>query len=124
MIDELFEINLRNFDKELESYLIKNGVEDINLSRKETFKKLKKIVETSKVDLDCTELRYTKNPGLMTAEEYVKEIHNIQINITEGNYFIGGMIDLVKIEKQRIRMENRKKRLEKIKAKLMPKKNS
>ena len=124
MEDALISYDFNKFDKELETYLNKNGVEDTNISKKEIYKKLKKIIDSSKVDLDCVELRYTKNPGSMTVDEYLKQIHNIQINITEGHYFLYGMVDLVEIEKRKLRLEARQKKFEKIKKMLKPKKNN
>ena len=89
-----------NFEEKLEKYLKKNGIEDTNKSKKEILKLLVSIVEGRKVDLDCLDLKFQSNKSCMTTEEYVERIHNLQINVTEGNYYLANVRGIIKEERR------------------------
>ena len=126
-MDELFEIDLHNFDNNLVLYLKKNGLTDEEikgLNKSGKYKILKNIINIRKTDLLCAEERYTKQVKPMTVDEYLDELHKIQIDITEARYYLYGMIRKEEIEKEKKKNEKIEKRIAKIRKFFSPKKNN
>ena len=90
----------KSFDVDLNSYLKDNGIEEVSSDNKEKLKQLYNIVRTRRVDMDCLDFKYSTDKSCMAAEDYVSTIQNLQINITEGYYYICNVKDIIKEEKR------------------------
>lgn len=88
------------FEKKLEQFLKENGVEEISDNNKERLKMLYKVVRTRRVDMDCLDYNYSTDKNIMDSRDYVSKIQHLQINITEGNYYIANIKGIIKEEKR------------------------
>ena len=126
-MDELLETDLFDFDNNLVLFFKKQGLTDEQikeLAKSGKYKMLKSIINIRKTDLDCTEERYTKQVEPMTVDEYLDELHRIQIDMTEARYYLYGMIRKEEIEKEKKKNESMQKMISKIKKFFSPKKNN
>ena len=71
----------------LDEFLKEQGFEN-NLSNKEKLKILKQIIFTVGVDKDLEELRFVKNEGKETAEEYFNKINNLELTQMQAQGYI------------------------------------
>lgn len=98
-----------SFEERLEDYLRKNGIEEIPSNKKEVLKLLNKIVYESKVDIDYTDMLHSNNNDKLNDEEYVRAIRNLEINLTNAQYYLSNVRGIIKEEKRLKRKEAIKK---------------
>lgn len=95
----------------LDEFLKEQGFEN-NLSNKEKLKILKQIIFTVGVDKDLEELRFVKNEGKETAEEYFNKINNLELTQMEAQ----GYIMVIKQLERKNRKLKRKEAFQKVKS--------
>lgn len=95
----------------LDEFLKEQGFEN-NLSNKEKLKILKQIIFTVGVDKDLEELRFVKNEGKETAEEYFNKINNLELTQMQAQ----GYIMVIKQLERKNRKLKRKEAFQKVKS--------
>lgn len=91
------------FNKKLENYLKNNGVNDIPTNNKEKLKLLKAIVFNGKVDIDVADLKQAKNRANGVKDKdntYFDTIQNLELNVSDGLYYIANIKGIVKEERK------------------------
>ena len=93
--------NEKEFEEGLTDYLKKNGIEEIPTSNKEKLELLKKIVFHSRVDIDFTDLKHSKEVAKgIKDDNYINNIHNLEINVYHGLYYISNVKGIIREEKK------------------------
>ena len=95
----------------LDECLKEQGFEN-NLSNKEKLKILKQIIFTVGVDKDLEELRFVKNEGKETAEEYFNKINNLELTQMQAQ----GYIMVIKQLERKKRKLKRNEAIQKVKS--------
>lgn len=95
----------------LDEFLKEQGFEN-NLSNKEKLKILKQIIFTVGVDKDLEELRFVKNEGKETAEEYFNKINNLELTQMQAQ----GYIMVIKQLERKNRKLKRNEAIQKVKS--------
>ena len=95
----------------LDEFLKEQGFEN-NLSNKEKLKILKQIIFTVGVDKDLEELRFVKNEGKETAEEYFNKINNLELTQMQAQ----GYIMVIKQLERKKRKLKRNEAIQKVKS--------
>ncbi len=101
--------------EKIKLFLSKNGVETENLTEKEMLKILKSMFEKCKIDIDCLEISYQKNPLAMTSSEYVDMINYYE---TKKTIIQGYLLQAMQLQKDN-RILKRKQVIYKIKTKIL-----
>lgn len=91
----------KEFEERLEKYLSDNGAKIIPSSNKEKLEILKKIVFNGKIDIDIADLRNANNKenGIIDTN-YIDKIQNLEVNVSDGLYYICIIRGIIREEKR------------------------
>ena len=91
----------KEFEENLVNYLKNNGVTEIPSSNKEKLTLLKKIVFNSRVNIDYTDLKHSKDVADGISDpEYINNIHNLEVNVYNGLYYSSNVNGILREEKR------------------------
>ena len=91
----------QEFEENLVNYLKNNGVTEIPNDKKETLQLLKRIVFNSRVNIDCIDMAHTKEVAKGIKDpEYINNIHNLELNVYNGLYYISNVNGIIREEKK------------------------
>ena len=91
----------KEFEENLTNYLKNNGIEEIPSTNKEKLQLLKNIVFNSRVNIDCADLKHSKDVAAGIKDEgFLENIQNLEVNVHNGLYYIANIRGIVKEERK------------------------
>ena len=85
---------------ELKDFLMKYGITEVPNDKKELISLLKTIIFKEKIELDYIDMKYEANKLYYTKEEYLKNIHNTQMNVLTAQYYLVNTKSNIKKERK------------------------
>lgn len=108
-------ITQKEFEAKVENYLKNNGVKEMPTNNKDKLELLKKIVFSTKVSVDCIDLEHAKKLAEGIKDEgYLENVQNLELNISNGLYYISNVRGILK-EERKLERKAKIKRIFKIK---------
>ncbi len=74
--------------EEIELFLKESGIVEENLTEKQMLKILRNIIDKCKIDSDCLEIDYHKNPEKMTKNDFIDILDKLELKKVKTYYYL------------------------------------